>query len=39
MADGKKVEKAVNYDGEEWFGSVTGKGVKGAKPKSPPPED
>jgi len=39
MADGKKVEKAVSYDGEALYGSVSAKGVMGAKPKSPPPED
>ncbi len=39
MADGKKVENAVSFDGEPLFGSVTATGVKGAKPKSPPPED
>ena len=39
MADGEKVEKSVNYDGKSLFGSITATGVKGAKPKSPPPED
>ena len=39
MAEGKKVENAVSYDGEPLFGSVSAKGVKGAKPKSPDPDE
>ena len=39
MADGEKVERALNFNGKSFFGSVTATGVKGAKPKSPLPED